>query len=153
MKWFRITSIVWQIVIFLSLVTLLNWDSTPVPGLDGRVICDLYEFPCVRQQEHGTVTIFETNGIIALVRSYAGNSFVPFICNAPIVKTSRIEPIPSLKWLVDTVPLFNDILPKRLRCRIDGGWVIGVSLTLDEWKILNEKRRKNTHPIGCQVLE
>jgi len=149
MKWFRITSIGCQLAIFLTLVILLCWDSTPVPGPDGRVVCEVYEFPFAYRAPHRAITIFAVQRRSDL----ADNAIVAIVSNAPIVKTTWNEPIQAMKCLVTSVPFLNGILPNKLRYRIDGGRVIEISLTLDEWKRLRATRREEDGTIGCRLHE
>jgi len=57
MKCFRISTTVFQLLIASLLVIFLWWDSTPVPGPDGRIVCDIYEFPFAIEAKYKSVTI------------------------------------------------------------------------------------------------
>ncbi len=142
MKWYRITAIAWQLAICLALVTLLHWESTPVPGLDGRVVCEVYEFPFAHREEYRSITISETQP-----------EWKVLVRKAPIVEVNRKEPNQRLQWLIKHAPFVKDLLPKKYRHTVDGGQFMVISLTLEEWKCLQTARRKDSGHFACHLYE
>lgn len=143
MKWFRITSLGWQVAIVLALVIFLGWDNTPVQGPDGRVTVELYEFPVVPG-----ISPFKSMAIHVIQPKWKIISD-----KAAIVGTVKHEPNRVLKWILDLAPSLRPALPQKYLFMAKGGWCMEVSLTLDEWRALNEMRKLGPLYIGCLNFE
>ncbi len=142
MKWFRITSLGWQSVIFLALVIFLVWESMPVPGPDGKVLIELYELSFDNiAQKYKKLTPFTREG------NLFGEDRVS------IVKLNRKEPIKPLLWMVTTFPSLIEHLPRKYLCTMRGGWFPEVSLTVEQWKRLQAYRRDAKELLNCLCYE
>lgn len=126
---------------------LLGWDSTPVPGPDGRIVCEIYEFPYAYLQRYQAVSLYQT---VPGKGTTVSETFIepPLVDHAPLLKEISRDPIKPLQWLIATAPFIKDLLPKRYRYWIDGSTVIVVSVTLDEWKRLQSARNEDIAPLA-----
>ena len=138
MKWFRITSPGWQIIIVLALVIFLGWHSMPVPGPDGQVICEVYELPFAYDASYRAISIHQTG-------QPESTEEAVIVSHAAIVRTVFNKPIfpLELEWVANHAPRLIDMLPFRWRCRLMGGDVLDVSMTEEEWKLLRDARRND----------
>ena len=152
--------LIWQIITFAVVVIFLSWDSSPVPGPDGRVVVDLYEFSLQQNMEsYRTVTIFGPpfdNELAGVMPKEEANRLPQkdgdqlerkvLIAKVPVVKVIKRERNETLIWLSNYIPFMNQI-PTRFLYRAGGGWFMEVSLSMQQWKLLRALREKGLGPL------
>ena len=112
----------------------LGLDSMPVPGPDGRIVCEVYEFPFIYDEHYHSISLAPSLGMI----------YVSLVDHAPILYAIPKEPIKALQWLLATAPFVKEVIPKRYHYRIYSSRVMVISVTLDEWKRLQAVRSEGT---------
>ena len=143
MKRFRLPPIARQLIIFLLLIAIL-WQDKPLVGPDGLMLIEFTDFPAGKLQsslaEGDYINICET------IDNQSGGSRTQFILAAvPLARATWREPNKAYLFIDMYIPL-RRIFPKRLR--LDGGWILVLKLTPEEYEILLAARQRGGY-LAC----
>ena len=128
MSYTTISTLIRQCLVLILVVAVLSWDSMPVPDPDGRYACDIYEFPSSYDERYKAISIYQQP------------DWNDVIVKAPIIKATWNEPNATLNYLLRFAPFIERLLPGNILP--NGGWVIKVTVTQEEWNRLRMARQR-----------
>ena len=125
------------------IVALLWRDSGPVVGSDGRIVCLSSEFVSViRNAQRLTVGL-----PIAIEVDESGKS-VRMLSGIMLEGKRYSEPNQTLRSIATYFPAICRI--NQIKVKVDGAWILQLSITIDEWKSLQAIKKRGNNIIFCE---
>jgi len=149
MKLFQLLTITRQFVIMVMLVTFLWWDSKPVAGPDGKIVCEFTDFP-VRFDHHFSVgQVISIHEIRQEDQKGENVTYIHRVLNAATIDNVLWRATDRrVQKVANYFPWLYQILPSRFR--FEGVWVLKLSLSSEQWEVFHAAQRRG-NPLDYEL--